>query len=483
MHSYFKAEKSQQTALVENHQAAERTLFPDHRPAAIQMRKLQQTADRFTSGRNLQTDRQGLTTNNTGLPDGLKPGIEQLSGYSMNDVKVHYNSSKPRQLKAHACAKGNHIHLAPGQERNLPHEAWHVVQQKQGRVRPTLQMKKGVMINDDISLEREADVMGEKALQMRPYTQGKSFKSPSSFNQTIQRVTDGALRASVTQYREIREAVLAGLEDGHTGAVNELLARLEAHVAMVSDDPEYETKGQAYTGLYKFVDGLYDRLHNLETPHVREVEARLSEMQAQLRAATTAVAYPAEHAAEAAGGGGGGGGAAAGAEAEPLAAPVGALHVPPFGRGGVSAQAAYNVHLAERVVTETSALHDSGPWSRDNRARYYMHSATKPEAGGDAEVKVLSEVTARISELIGYGRGGVIRGTVVLQTNLGPCPSCRAVIKTFHTEHPGVRLIIRYPQEEAQIRNEGNAKVRGMLGFSDAHKEGHLWVKVFEPTA
>jgi hypothetical protein len=49
----------------------------------------------------------------------------------------------------------------------LAHETWHVVQQKQGRVRPTKQLKSKVSINDDASLEKEADVMGNKALQFR----------------------------------------------------------------------------------------------------------------------------------------------------------------------------------------------------------------------------------------------------------------------------------------------------------------------------
>jgi hypothetical protein len=100
--------------------------------------------------------------NNTGLPDNLKQGIESLSGMSMDSVKVHFNSSKPAQLNAHAFAQGTDIHIAPGQEKHLPHEAWHVVQQAQGRVRPTMQMNGGVPINDSKELEREADVMGEK---------------------------------------------------------------------------------------------------------------------------------------------------------------------------------------------------------------------------------------------------------------------------------------------------------------------------------
>lgn len=110
------------------------------------------------------SDNQGpMPENKTGLPDQLKEGIENLSGYSMNDIKVHYNSGKPAHLQAHAYAQGTDIHIGPGQEKHLPHEAWHAVQQKQGRVMPTLQMKGGVTINDNTDLEHEADVMGEKA--------------------------------------------------------------------------------------------------------------------------------------------------------------------------------------------------------------------------------------------------------------------------------------------------------------------------------
>ena len=102
--------------------------------------------------------------NTTGLPDKLKAGVESLSGHSLDDVKVHYNSAKPAQLQALAYAQGTDIHVAPGQEKHLPHEAWHVAQQKQGRVRPTLQAKGNVNINNDAGLEKEADVMGKKSL-------------------------------------------------------------------------------------------------------------------------------------------------------------------------------------------------------------------------------------------------------------------------------------------------------------------------------
>jgi hypothetical protein len=107
--------------------------------------------------------------NLTGLPDNLKSGIENLSGFSMDDVRVHYNSDKPAQLQALAYTQGTDIHVAPGQEKHLPHEAWHVVQQMQGRVRPTMQLK-GVDVNDEEGLEREADRMGGEAVVQRVRT-------------------------------------------------------------------------------------------------------------------------------------------------------------------------------------------------------------------------------------------------------------------------------------------------------------------------
>lgn len=153
--------------------------FADNRPEALVQQKLKSAADNSPNGEKLaqlkslsdnRADEKQFPVqqqkNETGLPDNLKTGMENLSGQSLDDVKVHYNSAKPAQLQAHAYAQGTDIHVASGQEKHLPHEAWHVVQQKQGRVKPTLQMKGKVNVNDDSGLEKEADVMGERALQM-----------------------------------------------------------------------------------------------------------------------------------------------------------------------------------------------------------------------------------------------------------------------------------------------------------------------------
>ncbi|GAA0873876.1 hypothetical protein GCM10009118_02840 [Wandonia haliotis] len=143
---------------------------------------LQAYKEGMTQLQSLEKEPVQRKPNNTGLPDNLKSGIENLSGYSMDDVKVHYNSSQPATLQAHAYAQGTDIHVAPGQEKHLAHEAWHVVQQKQGRVKPTMQMKGTVPVNDDAGLEKEADVMGAKALQMKSSNSENKLVSNNNSN-------------------------------------------------------------------------------------------------------------------------------------------------------------------------------------------------------------------------------------------------------------------------------------------------------------
>lgn len=103
--------------------------------------------------------------NNTGLPDNLKSGMENLSGMSLDHVRVHYNSSKPAAVQAHAYAQGSDIHLASGQEKHLPHELGHVVQQARGEVKPTMEVG-GMPVNDNPALESAATAMGNKALSL-----------------------------------------------------------------------------------------------------------------------------------------------------------------------------------------------------------------------------------------------------------------------------------------------------------------------------
>ncbi|QEI14244.1 DUF4157 domain-containing protein [Cellvibrio japonicus] len=141
---------------------------------------------KMKSGRG-QSLAQIQVANNTGLPSQLKAGVESLSGMSFDHVKVHYNSAKPAQLNAHAYAQGSDIHLGPGQEQHLPHEAWHLVQQAQGRVKPTTQLQAGIPVNDDVHLEQEADTMGARAQSMgQQAVAQKSSRGLSTPSSTIQ---------------------------------------------------------------------------------------------------------------------------------------------------------------------------------------------------------------------------------------------------------------------------------------------------------
>ena len=95
-----------------------------------------------------------------GPPVKQKSDIESHSAISMD--KVNDNSSRPAKLNADGYTPNTDIHLAPGQEQHLPHRARHVVQQAQGRVKPTMQLgdKPGSTDNEP---EVEADAMGAEA--------------------------------------------------------------------------------------------------------------------------------------------------------------------------------------------------------------------------------------------------------------------------------------------------------------------------------
>ncbi|MCL1126109.1 eCIS core domain-containing protein [Shewanella surugensis] len=98
------------------------------------------------------------------LPSGLKAAMEAITGVNLQRVRVHYNSTMPAKVQAHAYAQGLDIYLAPGQEHHLPHELGHVVQQLNGMVKPTRTIN-GVEINDDERLEQHATLLGQQALK------------------------------------------------------------------------------------------------------------------------------------------------------------------------------------------------------------------------------------------------------------------------------------------------------------------------------
>lgn len=111
-----------------------------------------------------------------GLPRDLRARLEGLSGFSLADVRVHRGSSEPERMDAFAFTQGSAIHLGAGQEEYLAHEAWHVVQQKQGRV-PVTGEASGRPLNHSLALESEADDMGARAHSAKPAARGAALAS------------------------------------------------------------------------------------------------------------------------------------------------------------------------------------------------------------------------------------------------------------------------------------------------------------------
>ena len=196
--------------------------------------------------------------NNTGLPDNLKSGIESLSGISMDSVKVHYNSAKPAQMNAHAYAQGTDIHVAAGQEKHLPHEAWHVVQQAQGRVRPNTDVG-GTPVNDDPSLESEATRMGDTALQRAAISDNPPAMTSGIFQAVAQREPDAQteeeLSAIIAELEALKnEAEGLGGDDDPAPGIRALAEKIDS-LKKIASDTDTQKKSAALEKLKAEIPG------------------------------------------------------------------------------------------------------------------------------------------------------------------------------------------------------------------------------------
>ena len=123
------------------------------------------------------------------MPAAVQAKMERSFGRDFSATRIH-EGAHAAELGAVAYAQGTDIHFAPGHydphslrgQELLGHELAHVVQQSQGRVKPTVQMTglpggseapggraigtQGV--NTEPSLEREADEMGARAARGQP---------------------------------------------------------------------------------------------------------------------------------------------------------------------------------------------------------------------------------------------------------------------------------------------------------------------------
>lgn len=121
-----------------------------------------------TKQKPIQRNQEPVTSGGAVNEAQIKANVGSLTGVDVSNAQVKYNSERPAQFKAEAIAQGDRVDLATGKEKHLGHELVHIAQQKQGRVPVTAQANNGkVNINDDPQLEKEADDLGAKAMQMK----------------------------------------------------------------------------------------------------------------------------------------------------------------------------------------------------------------------------------------------------------------------------------------------------------------------------
>ncbi len=136
---------------------------------------------------------------NESLPEDLQENMENSFGQDFTNVHIQKHSQVAVDLNARAFTKGDLVHFAPGEfnpdsvkgQNLIGHEFTHVAQQRNGVVKPTSRTGKGLILNDDKELEREADIFGKKAVngELVPKYQSSSLWMRSNFS-TFQAISN-----------------------------------------------------------------------------------------------------------------------------------------------------------------------------------------------------------------------------------------------------------------------------------------------------
>ncbi|MEM7038765.1 MAG: DUF4157 domain-containing protein, partial [Bacteroidota bacterium] len=216
-----------------------------------------------------------------GLPRFLKDGISKLTGIDLGDVKVNYNAAEPAKFGARAFARGKEIFLGSGHEKDLAHEAWHIVQQSQGRVQPTGKMN-GIGINDNPQLEQEADEMGAKAMQAGKngeMSEAKLISSPASkiVENVAQFATDNKdqhLKFLTSQVQVPMQTgqdfwtayTLAYILDNHLYRTHKETLEVPENIKGIYDTIQKDQPVQVYRDLF------YNYLHNVTTQNYSQIQ-------------------------------------------------------------------------------------------------------------------------------------------------------------------------------------------------------------------
>lgn len=168
--------------------------------------------------------------------------MEASFGMSLSDVKIHENSADALKNNALAFTKGNNIFFAPGQynptskegQKLLGHELTHVVQQKQGRVKPTSKLNNGVIVNynpegslEDVVNAEEDEIRLENYIVQPLFT--VYANNPSEFVSQLKQQEIGLNEMTVTKWIVNREEFV---RDGRKpDDLSKLRERIRADIA------------------------------------------------------------------------------------------------------------------------------------------------------------------------------------------------------------------------------------------------------------
>ncbi len=180
--------------------------------------------------------------NRTGIPDNVKAGFESYSGHSFDDVRVHYNSDVPAQFQAHALTIGNEVHIARGQEKHRDHELGHVVQQKNGEVRPDSKVN-GMNANVNENMEKAADTIAAGATVQR-----KAWVISRELNLGMSSSSDSDSSSSRSQHIGRDAGSSHGSSDSSHGASISVGALSSSAGPIISSNESSRSEGSSQEG-------------------------------------------------------------------------------------------------------------------------------------------------------------------------------------------------------------------------------------------
>ncbi len=178
------------------------------------------SSSKKSAGKEKGNDRfkMNASSRKNGMPNKVKSKMEGSFKADFSNVDIHKDSAKAKEIGAYAFTQGNNVHFAPGQyqpesqkgQELLGHELSHVVQQRQGKVKPTTE-NNGLPVNDNKGLEKEADIQGKSAADGKPVnatnpTSKKEVTNTVQGKFVLQKASDPAAPAQQNQAPQGNEA-------------------------------------------------------------------------------------------------------------------------------------------------------------------------------------------------------------------------------------------------------------------------------------